>query len=147
MKRSELKEIIKPLVKECIAEALIEEGLLYTVVSEVAKGMSPVIMESAPRSRERPPEPKLQEQNAQAVNEINEQRTRKQKEQRKKLLDMIGNSSYNGVDLFEGTAPAAPEMSPTSQAHNPLSSVDPGDPGVNIDSFFSGNSKRWNVLK
>ena len=143
MKRSELKKLIKPIVKECIAESLIEEGMLYTVVSEVAKGMSPVIMESAPRA----PEPRRQEQDVREVNELNEQRVQKQKEQRKKLLDMIGNSAYNGVDLFEGTAPAAPEMSPASQAHNPLSSVDPGDPGVNIDSFFSGNAKRWNALK
>jgi hypothetical protein len=147
MKRSELKKLIKPIVKECIAESLIEEGMLYTVVSEVAKGMSPVIMESAPHRAPSTPEPRRQEQDAQAVNELNEQRVQKQKEQRKKLLDMIGNSSYNGVDLFEGTAPAAPERSAASQAHNPLSNVDPGDPGVNIDSFFAGNSKRWNALK
>ena len=48
MKRSELKNIIKPLVKECITdESLLEEGLLSNVISEVMKGMSPVIMESA----------------------------------------------------------------------------------------------------
>jgi len=74
MKRSELKNIIKPLVKECIAEALIEEGLLYTVVSEVAKGMSPVIMESAAPSQ---PQPQRHEPD---TSMINEQRVQKQKE-------------------------------------------------------------------
>jgi hypothetical protein len=141
MKRSELKNIIKPLVKECIAEALIEEGLLYTVVSEVAKGMSPIIVESAAPSQ---PQPQRHEPDASM---INEQRVQKQKEHRKKLLDMIGKSSYNGVDLFEGTVPASPDMSPHAQASNPLSNVEPGDAGVNIDSFFAGNARRWNALK
>ena len=39
MKKSELKKLIKPLVKECINEVLLEEGLLSNIVSEVAKGM------------------------------------------------------------------------------------------------------------
>ena len=37
MKKSDLKELIKPLVKECIHEVLLEEGLLSNVVAEVAK--------------------------------------------------------------------------------------------------------------
>ena len=39
MKKSDLKQLIKPLVKECIHEVLLEEGLLSNVVSEVAKGL------------------------------------------------------------------------------------------------------------
>ena len=39
MKKAELKKVIKPLVKECIHEVLLEEGLLSNVVSEVAKGL------------------------------------------------------------------------------------------------------------
>ena len=37
MKKADLKKLIKPLVKECIHEVLIEEGVLSNVVSEVAK--------------------------------------------------------------------------------------------------------------
>ena len=40
MKKSDLKKVIKPLVKECIHEVLLEEGLLSNIVSEVAIGMS-----------------------------------------------------------------------------------------------------------
>tara|TARA_R110002110_G_scaffold111658_1_gene277960 strand:- start:2109 stop:2531 length:423 start_codon:yes stop_codon:yes gene_type:complete len=140
MKRSDLKEIIKPIVKECIAEALIEEGMLYTVVSEVAKGMSPIIMESAPPQA--PPQ-----HHEPDVRRVDESKVKKQKEQRKKLLDIIGNNAYNGVDLFEGTKPAAAQMSPSAQASNPLSNVEHEDPGVDIDSFFPSNSRRWNTLK
>ena len=52
MKKTELKEIIKPLVKECIQEVLIEEGLLSNVVSEVVKGLgTQSIVEQAPVPR------------------------------------------------------------------------------------------------
>jgi len=135
MKISDLKEIIKPIVKECIAEALIEEGMLYTVVSEVARGMSPVIMESAQAQ----PQPQQSEPD---VRRVDESRVQKQKEQRKKLLDVIGNDAYNGVDLFEGTKPASAQLSPRAQAANPLSNVSAEDPGVDIESFFPGNSRR-----
>ena len=37
MKKADLKQLIKPLVKECIHEVLLEEGLLSNVVAEVAK--------------------------------------------------------------------------------------------------------------
>ena len=48
MKKSDLKQLIKPLVKECIHEVLLEEGLLSNVVSEVAKGMQAnLIVETA----------------------------------------------------------------------------------------------------
>ena len=36
MKKSELKQIIKPLVKECIYETLVEGGLLSGIITEVA---------------------------------------------------------------------------------------------------------------
>ena len=39
MNKSDLKKLIKPLVKECINEVLIEEGLLSNVVAEVTRGM------------------------------------------------------------------------------------------------------------
>jgi hypothetical protein len=39
MNKAQLKKLIKPVVKECIQEVLIEEGLLTEVVSQVAAGM------------------------------------------------------------------------------------------------------------
>ena len=52
MKKADLKQLIKPLVKECIHEVLLEEGLLSNVVAEVAKGMQGnLIVESTPRTK------------------------------------------------------------------------------------------------
>ena len=38
MNKNELKKVLKPLVKQCINEVLLEEGLLSTVIAEVMKG-------------------------------------------------------------------------------------------------------------
>tara|TARA_R110000824_G_scaffold101619_4_gene241355 strand:+ start:388 stop:555 length:168 start_codon:yes stop_codon:yes gene_type:complete len=40
MNKSQLKKLIKPVVKECIQEVLIEEGLLAEVVSQVSAGLT-----------------------------------------------------------------------------------------------------------
>ena len=39
MKRADLRRLIKPMVKECVRETLLEEGLLSNIVSEVAQGL------------------------------------------------------------------------------------------------------------
>ena len=103
MKKSDLKDLIKPIVKECINEVLIEEGLLTEVVSQVAAGMSTQ---------------RLVENNHAVSNSHNndsrfdaDERKMKQKasmnQNRQKLLDAIGRDSYNGVNLFEGTTPVS----------------------------------------
>ena len=141
MKREELKKLIKPIVKECITESLIEEGILSSVVSEVMKGMAPTIMESVPVTALAPAR-----DNSKALQEAQDLRTRQAKESRKKLLDAIGNDSYGGVDLFEGTTPAPAQRSPESQASSPLGSGSPGDPGVDISSIVSLGGKNWKAL-
>ena len=129
MKKSELKTLIKPLVKECIHEVLIEEGLLSNVVAEVAKGMS-----AAPIVENRTPAPvakKMKQPRTQLV------------EHRKKMLDAIGRDSYNGVDLFEGTTPmnaSDPKPGATDMGH-------PSDPGVDISSLIGQSSQIWQNMK
>ena len=129
MKKSELKKVIKPLVKECIQEVLIEEGLLSNVVSEVVKGMSTPIVES-----KQPPKQIVRQPN----------NNTKLKEQRRKLMDAINKDAYNGVDLFEGTTPTP------AQREQQAGSVDLGDPsdaGVDISSIMGVSSKIWEKLK
>ncbi len=131
MKKSELKKLIKPLVKECINEVLLEEGLLSNVVSEVAKGMQgqTIVSEAAP-----------------APKQVVENKQKKQAAlaQRKKLMDAIGNDAYNGVDLFEGTTPMSPQSEPRAGS---VDLGDPSDSGVDISGLIGGATKMWDLMK
>ena len=113
MKKTQLKQLIKPLVKECIHEVLLEEGLLTEVVAQVAAGMPrQQLVESAPKPRQT--EDMFVKQRAQKAT----QAKAKLQEHRRKMLDAIGNDAFNGVDLFEGTEPLRESGTP-GQAHRP----------------------------
>lgn len=132
MKKTELKEIIKPLVKECIQEVLIEEGLLSNVVSEVVKGLgTQSIVEQAPVTRPTP-QPKT---NNNAL-----------KEQRAALMSAINKDAYNGVDLFEGTD-AMSSYEATTQPAGAIDLGNPSDPGVDISSLMGPSTQIWNRIK
>ena len=138
MKKNDLKQLIKPLVKECILEVLIEEGLLSNVVSEVAKGMQGTLMvESAPIERKVVREPVRQQPKS--------DNRKKLQEHRSKLLGAIDKDAYNGVDLFEGIEPIAPQRGEASQSGPDLGN--PGDSGVDISSLMGGASKIWKAMK
>jgi|10_taG_2_1085330.scaffolds.fasta_scaffold02892_4 hypothetical protein len=136
MKKNDLKHLIKPLVKECIHEVLLEEGLLSNVVSEVVKGMQAnLIVEEKTHFIEKktPSAPPQTERNTR----------RKLEEQRRKMMDTIGLDAYNGVNLFEGTEPMESRKSPNGSAD--LGSAT--DPGVDISSLIGGASDIWNAIK
>ena len=140
MKKSELKKLLKPIVKECIQEALLEEGLLSNVISEVVivwGGTQQPIVEQKQNDDEIK---KMQLQEKQ-------KRIEKLNETRKGMLDAIGRSSYNGVDLFEGTMPMSQGGSPGggSSPQGALAGVDPGDSGVDISKFL-GKKNVWKAL-
>lgn len=132
MKKSDLKNVIKPLVKECINEILIEEGLLSNVVSEVVKGMGtqPIVEQRAPTQPQVAPE----------------RNNTKAAEQRQKLMAAINKDAYNGIDLFEGTQP----MSNYEAQNPPPGAADlgnPNDSGVDISSLMGVSSKIWEKMK
>ena len=108
MKKADLKKLIKPLVKECIHEVLIEEGVLSNVVSEVAKGMQPnVVTETKSKKQDN----RLFNEDLQMKRSQEEGRLKLQ-EHRKKLLEAVSTDAYNGVDLFEGTTPMVAQSEP-----------------------------------
>jgi len=140
MKKSDLKQLIKPLVKECIHEVLIEEGLLSNVVAEVAKGMQgDLVVET----RQKPSEKLFNED--QQINRKSADSKQKLREHRKKLMDSIGADAFNGVNIFENTMPTqSPRGAPKA------GSVDLGDPsdgGVDISSLVGGASQIWKAMK
>ena len=127
MKKSELKKVIKPLVKECIHEVLLEEGLLSNVVSEVAKGLSSNIVTETQQPKAKPNKQPVQPNLA---------------AHRKKMMEAISKDAYNGVDLFEGTTPI---VDIERQAGAPDLGA-PDDAGVDINSILGQSSKIWKRL-
>lgn len=137
MKKADLKKAIKPLVKECIQEVLIEEGLLSNIVSEVAIGLQ---TNSIVEHKNKEPDNLHTQQRLRSESNAN-----KLNQQKRKMLDAIGKDAYNGVDLFEGTTPA-----PAQQQTPAPGSVDlgnPNDAGVDISSIMGGASKIWGAMK
>ena len=139
MKKSDLKRLIKPIVKECIHEALIEEGILSNVVSEVLKGMQPApLVENIQRTQEGPFEKHIPKKAASTPTT-----GRQIAEYRKKMADAVGKNAYNGVNLFEGTEPLASHAPPRGKADL----GDPGDAGVDISSILGESAAIWQAMK
>jgi hypothetical protein len=143
MNKAQLKKLIKPVVKECIQEVLIEEGLLTEVVSQVAAGMArQPIVENAPKKNN----DTLFNEDLQMQRKSREA-NKKLQEHRRKLLDSIGNEAFNGVDLFEGTEPMKQGGTP-GESHRPnVLGDDPTDAGVDISSIMGHAGKIWQALK
>ena len=119
MKKSELKNIIK----ECVKEVIFEEGVLSSIITEVAQGLQGASLVQ---------ENKIPQRQVQH-NNMSEQIS----ETKKQVLSAIGNSGYEEVKkkfsnphLFEGTAPI-----PSGNGSGPLSGIGPGDPGVDISNI------------
>lgn len=134
MKRSELKQLIRPLVKECVKESVneivLESGLLSQVISEVVKGLSPVITEQKGDA-------KIEEKSHYAE-VVKRSENKKVDESKKQLLDAIGKTSYGEVNIFENVSPLPEE--PT--AGSPMNGISPNDPGININGLFDFNKAK-----
>ena len=146
MKKSEIKKIIKPIVKECINEVLLQEGVLSSIISEVMIGtQAAVLKEQAPA----PSKPKRRvETDDEAMRRLQE-RKRQANNQKRKLLDAIGKDAYGGVDLFEGTQALNSGGNPDAgtQAQGALSGYAPDDAEVNIDGLLNLSGNTWKKLK
>ena len=137
MNQAELKKMLKPLIKECVQEIILKEGLLSSIVSEVAKGIGgQLVVESK----------KPQQAQLSRPVPTDEDRERALKEHKRKLLDAIGKDSFRGVNVFEGTTPNIPEPISEGSPSSPLSGQDPNDPGVDISSIVAMGGKVWKQL-
>ena len=133
--------MLKPLIKECVKEMILEEGLLTNIVSEVAAGMQGNLV-----TETRQPQPKREhivDENQNIKRKSSESR-KKLKEHRQRLMDSIGKDAYGGVDLFEGTEPMKQQTAPRAGA---VDLGDPSDSGVNLDSILGNASHIWKAMK
>ena len=143
MNKTQLKKLIKPVVKECIQEVLIEEGLLTEIVTQVASGMSqqPIVENTSKKKND-----KLFNEDLQMQRKSREA-NKKLQEHRKKLLDSIGGDAYNGVDLFEGTEPLRSTGAPGEAHKQSVLGDNPNDAGVDISSIMGHAGKIWQAIK
>lgn len=143
MKRADLRKLIKPMVKECVRETLLEEGLLSNIVSEVAKGIGGQVIQES-----RPAPPTTAKALGIASMQDDRARLDEAKARKKKLLDAIGKDAYNGVDIFKDTKPIVEAREKSMGPANPLAGDgrDPGDPGVDISGILNIGGKNWKAL-
>jgi len=122
MNKDELAKILKPLIKECVKEVIMEEpGVLAHIIKESVQGVS---VSTITESRDEGPIRKFMKkaQKAKPKKDISETR--------KRLLDSIG-----GVNIFEGTEPLAAAPSSQQEKFGALRDSDPNDSGVDLSAF------------
>lgn len=141
MKKSDLKQLIKPVVKECIREVLLEEGLLSNVVSEVVRGLQGTTLTDSPKRAQRPTKSDAAIKSDMAAKSSTTRK--KMQEHREKMMHAVGDNAYNGVNLFEGITPTPAEAQKTG--HSDLG--DPSDSGVDISSLMGDSSNLWQQIK
>tara|TARA_B100001123_G_scaffold383678_1_gene455798 strand:+ start:7777 stop:8199 length:423 start_codon:yes stop_codon:yes gene_type:complete len=139
MKKSDLKKILKPLIKECLHEVLLTEGLLSNIIMEVSKGLShntPIIEQKQP----------VQKTKTRRVDNNKAEKAAREKlnETRKMLLDAVNKDAYNGINVFEGTTPVS--STDPSKPQSSLAGVAPKDPGVDISGIVDLGGKNWSKL-
>jgi hypothetical protein len=122
MDKKELKSLIKPIIKECIREVLMEEGLRKVVTESVEPAVKASQQIVAKPAQPQPENKKLQEH-------------------KKKLMDEIGKKGYAtaGFDPFAGTKPLTEGQASGAGAYSPLANIDPEDKGIDISGII-GNS-------
>ena len=101
MKKSELKETLKPLIKECIKEVMFEDGTLSSIISEVVKGIgAQPLMVEAPTPEAKPTDTAREQKLA----EMRQEHLKEVEEQRRGLNEAV-SKRLGGIDVFEGTSP------------------------------------------
>lgn len=140
MNKEELKKILKPIVMESVKECLFEGGVLSSIISEVAVGLSSAQLKEAPakiKQVEQPPSTHMG---------IGRPQRQELTEHKKKLLDAIGKDSYNGVNIFEGVSPMDNTRGSEPSVGSPLAGTDPSDAGVDISGILAIGGRSWSSL-
>ena len=129
-KKDQLKNLFKPIIKECVKELILEEGVLSSLISEVQKTSH-------------------KQENKQIVEndfkqELTTTRKAKIDETKRKLYSALGSDNYSTI--FENVEPLTSYEageSPVSMG-DPLNGQAPTDPGVDITSI--PGMKMWKTL-
>ena len=140
MKKTELKKILKPIINECVREAIFEDGILSSIISEVTRGFrnAPLVETASPPITADPVAARMQR------NAFDKEQATELRDHKKKLMAAIGPDAYNGVNLFEGTTPAPAQANPRQMA-SALHGHEPRDAGVDISNLFGTVGSHWSA--
>ena len=128
MDKLELKKMLKPLMKECIREVLMEQGIM-SLVSETKQTNTIKKEETVVNKQEVEQKPQINEA-------------------RKAMLESIGKAGYlnNKFDPFSNTKPLTETQAANAAPQKGLlEGMDLSDPGVDISSFMN-NTNKWKAL-
>ena len=130
--KEQLKSLFKPLIKECVKELILEEGVLSTLISEIRK------TDSASSSK------KVELVEQKHVERVKAEKSAKLQEAKKTLYSAVGSDLYSNIfaNLEPLTSYEAGES--TNALSGPLSGHAPTDPGVDITSIPGMNM--WKTL-
>ena len=134
MKNEELKQVLKPLIKQCIKEVIFDDGVLSGIITEIVKGLHPQMLVSentSPPIKSKEPDNHEHER----LKEESRQAHRKEMEQQRRTLAESMGGRFNGINVFENVNPiskaGAPSSGPSAPG-SPLEGMDPNDPGVDL---------------
>lgn len=127
--KSELKKVIKPLIKECIREVLMEQGFMKLVSESVS------------------PQKQAVETIKKPLQEIKQQPKQQTNTNQKLMAEEIRKSGFvsRNFDPFANTT-ALTEAQAAGTPMGPMSSIDPNDSGVDISDLMNGNKNVWKAL-
>ena len=131
MKKTELKKALKPLIKEAVREVILEEGMLSSIVTEVARGLS---------SQRLVAEGVTVAPSAEPSQDDLEEKARRMEAQRQEKIRRLNESSKLG-DVFKGTKEIV-----TESGQGALAGVATGDKGVDISGIEALASGKWKAL-
>jgi|ETNvirenome_6_85_1030632.scaffolds.fasta_scaffold24907_2 hypothetical protein len=139
MKQSELKKVLKPLIKECIKEVIFEEGVLSGLIKEVAMGLNS--QQTIVEAKQHVAQPEQQDFSRQRV-ELQQEAAEAMKEKKRKLEESMG-AGFKGV--FDNVNPISKAGIPGEKTSNsPLSNYAPDDAGVDISGIMAiGAGSNW----
>ena len=141
MKVSEFKKVIKPLIKECIKEVMIEDDMFTNIMVGVISEMKVLQPQSKPQSRPRDNSLMLEQK---------QDRLEADRQRRIKLMNERANLMVGGVNVFEGVEPLTESQARGDSgmaAPGSLTGIDPSDAGVNISGLVNLAGGRWNRLQ
>ncbi len=156
IKRAKMKMMMKPIIKELIAELLFEEGVLSSIIREVAIASGPVLTESRNKTQARRQElpegvqvRETREASEAMIRKIRNEGSREVTSSRaRNQFEKSGMGSF-----FEGTAPLKTKGVVSEgrsggglTAPSPLAGIDPNDEGINIDALDKLLGNKWGEI-